>query len=133
MVIGTYHNMNFFDIFIDPVLVMIDLADISFTLMILGGNIIILVEMKAITNGLKSLAKELKGRNFILLCIIELLVSIGGTTFRMTEECFPFYPILMPIFLKNGLDGMLSAWNYVFNSQCFCCSYCLIFCRNNFF
>ena len=110
---GTYkkikgHNMNFFDIFINPVLGMIDSADIAFSLMILGGNISILVEMKALTNGLKSLAKALKGKGFILLCVIEVLVSIGGTTFGMAEECLAFYPILMPIFLKNGLDGMLS-------------------------
>jgi uncharacterized ion transporter superfamily protein YfcC len=60
--------------------------------------------MKALTNGLQTLAKMLKGRGFILLCIIEILVSIGGTTFGMAEECLAFYPILIPIFLKNGLD-----------------------------
>jgi len=27
----------------------------------------------------------------------------------MLEEIFAFYPILMPIFLKSGLDGMLAA------------------------
>ena len=111
---GTYekisgHNLDFFDMFLNPVLGMIDSADIAFSLMILGGNIAILVEMKALTNGLKALAKALKGRGFVLLCVIEILVSIGGTTFGMAEECLAFYPILMPIFLKNGLDGMLSA------------------------
>ena len=88
---------------------MIDSADIAFSLMILGGNISVLIEMKALTNGLQTLAKMLKGRGFILLCIMQILVSIGGTTFGMAEECLAFYPILIPIFLKNGLDGMLSA------------------------
>ena len=111
---GTYekvkgHKTNIFDLFLNPVLGMIDSADIAFSLMILGGNISVLIEMKALTNGLQTLAKVLKGRGFILLCIIEILVSIGGTTFGMAEECLAFYPILIPIFLKNGLDGMLSA------------------------
>ena len=111
---GTYekikgHKTKFFDLFLNPVLGMIDSADIAFFLMILGGNINVLIEMKALKNGLQNLAKILKGRGFILLCIIQALVSIGGTTFGMAEECLAFYPILTPIFLKNGLDGMLSA------------------------
>ena len=111
---GTYekvkgHKTNIFDLFLNLVLGMINSADIAFFLMILGGNISVLIEMKALTNGLQALAKMLKGRGFILLCIMQILVSIGGTTFGMAEECLAFYPILIPIFLKNGLDGMLSA------------------------
>ena len=111
---GTYekvkgHKTNIFDLFLNPVLGMINSADIAFFLMILGGNISVLIEMKALTNGLQALANMLKGRGFILLCIMQILVSIGGTTFGMAEECLAFYPILIPIFLKNGLDGMLSA------------------------
>ena len=110
---GTYekvkgHKTNIFDLFLNLVLGMINSADIAFFLMILGGNISVLIEMKALTNGLQALAKMLKGRGFILLCIMQILVSIGGTTFGMAEECLAFYPILIPIFLKNGLDGMLS-------------------------
>ena len=101
-------STNFFELILNPITGMVQSADISFFLMILGGNINVLVEMKALTNGLHSLAIILKGRGFILLCIIMILVSIGGTTFGMAEETLAFYPILMPIFLKNGLDGMLS-------------------------
>ena len=77
--------------------------------MVLGGTISVLVEMKALTNGLYALANILKGKEFLLLCILMVLISIGGTTFGMMEETLAFYPILMPIFLKSKLDGMLGA------------------------
>ena len=100
---------NFFGLFKNPILGMIESADVSFCVMVLGGCLNVLVEMKALTNGMNSLTKILKGRGFLLLCIITILVSIGGTTFGMYEETLAFYPIFMPIFLKNGIDGMLGS------------------------
>ena len=118
---GTYekisgHNAEFSDLFLNPILGMIESADISFFVMILGGTLNVLVEMKALTNGLHALSALLKGRGFILLCIIMVLVSIGGTTFGMAEETIAFYPILMPIFLKNGVDGMLGTMSMMAGS-----------------
>ena len=98
---------NFFDLIKNPILGMVDSSEIAFFLMILGGSLNILIEMNALTNGMKALTILLKGRGFILLCIIMILVSIGGTTYGMAEEILAFYPILMPIFLENGVDGML--------------------------
>ena len=79
---GTYekvkgHKTNIFDLFLYLVLGMINLADIEFFLMILEGNINVLIEMKALTNGLQALVKKLKLRGFILLCKTQILVSIG--------------------------------------------------------
>ena len=99
--------MNFFELFLLPILGIIDSASISFLLMIMGGNLNLLAEMKALSSGMSSLAKILRGKEFILLIICFVLVSICGTTFGMCEEILAFYPILMPIFLKNGLDGIL--------------------------
>jgi uncharacterized ion transporter superfamily protein YfcC len=57
---GTYekisgHNAEFSDLFLNPILGMIESADISFFVMILGGTLNVLVEMKALTNGLHAL------------------------------------------------------------------------------
>ena len=111
---NTYERLSgqktkFFNLFLYPVSGLIESADISFFLMVLGGTISVIVEMKALTNGLYALANILKGKEFLLLCILMVLISIGGTTFGMMEETLAFYPILMPIFLKSKLDGMLGA------------------------
>jgi len=111
---GTYNRItgestNFFSLFLYPIKGLIDSSDISFFLMILGGNLNILVESNALSSGMAALSRVAKGKGFLLACLVFLIISIGATTFGMLEEIFAFYPILMPIFLKSGLDGMLAA------------------------
>ena len=98
---------NILKLFLYPILGLIESSDISFFLLILGGLLNILVEMDALSSGLIVLSRVTKGKEFLFLTFSFLIVSIGGTTFGMCEEIMAFYPILMPIFLRNGLDGML--------------------------
>ena len=74
----------------------------------MGGVINILVEMNALSAGMAALSRIMKGKEFLLVVLVFVIISICGTTFGMAEEIFAFYPILMPIFLKSGLDGMIS-------------------------
>ena len=111
---GTYNrttgeSTNFFSLFLYPIKGLIDSSDISFFLMILGGNLNILIESNALSSGMAALSRLAKGKGFLLACLVFIIISIGATTFGMLEEIFAFYPILMPIFLKSGLDGMLAA------------------------
>ena len=87
---------------------LIESGNLSFFIMILGGVTSILTEMNALNSGMKALSRITKGKEFLLLCLVFIVISIGGTTFGMSEEIFGFYPILMPIFLESGLDGILS-------------------------
>lgn len=95
---------------------LVESGDISFFIMILGGVTSVLTEMKALNAGIAALSRITKGKEFLLLCLVFILISIGGTTFGMAEEIFGFYPILMPIFLKSGLDGILSTACLFFGS-----------------
>ena len=65
--------------------------------------------MNALSAGMAALSRVTKGREFLLLILVFIIIAIGGTTFGMAEEILPFYPILMPIFLKSGFDGILAA------------------------
>lgn len=87
---------------------LIESGNLSFFIMILGGVTSILTEMNVLNSGMKALSRITKGKEFLLLCLVFIVISIGGTTFGMSEEIFGFYPILMPIFLESGLDGILS-------------------------
>ena len=112
---GTYtrlvneENQSFFLFFTYPIYGMIDSADIAFVLMMIGGCINILVEMKALTSGMEALGRLTRGHELILLIAVVILVSIGGSTFGMCEEVLSFYPVLLPIFIKSGLDGGIAA------------------------
>ena len=107
---------NFFHLFLYPILGLIESADNSFFLIILGGVINILIEMKAFSAAMSALTRITKGKEFLLFCLVFVIISICGTTFGMAEEIFAFYPILMPIFLKSGLDGILSMSSLIMGS-----------------
>ena len=110
----TYHSLdesftNPLKVLLYPILGYVDSAKISFFLMVMGGCLNLLIEMEALSAGMAALSRVTKGREFLLLILVFIIIAIGGTTFGMAEETLAFYPILMPIFLKSGFDGMLAA------------------------
>ena len=98
---------NFLNLFVYPINGLMESADISFFLLIMGGCINILTEMNSFSAGMAALSRVLHGKEFLLLCFVFILVSLGGTCFGMCEEILAFCPILMPIFIKNGIDCLL--------------------------
>ena len=109
-------NLNYFKLFVFPIYGMINASDIGFFLMMIGGVINLLIEMKSLVAGFEALSRITKGNEFILLICAFILISIGGTTIGMAEEIFSFYPVLMPIFLKSGFDGALAGGSLYFGS-----------------
>jgi len=99
---------NFFDLFSYPIRGLIESADICFFVLIIGGALNLLVEIDSLTAGMKALGRIAKGKEFLLLILVLIFVAIGGSTYGMYEEIISFYPILMPIFLNSGFDGILS-------------------------
>ena len=57
---------NFFDLFLYPMLGLIESADIAFFIMVIGGTINILTEMNAISAGMEALSRKTKGKEFLL-------------------------------------------------------------------
>ena len=104
----TGEKTNFFSLFTYPVKGLIESVNNSFNLIILGGNLNILTEMNALSAGMSALSRITKGKEFLLIILVFFIISLCGTTFGMAEEIYAFYPILMPVFLKSGLDGILS-------------------------
>ena len=108
---GTYKRIpqnpqGIVEIIKSPVAGVADSVDIVIFVLILGGVIGIINKMGAFDAGIAALSKKTKGKEFILVTLIFLLITLGGTTFGMSEETIAFYPILMPIFLASGFDAM---------------------------
>ena len=110
-------NSNIFKVFVYPIKGLIDSSGICFFLFVIGGNINLLIEMDALSAGIAALGRITEGREFILLILIFVFISIGGTTYGMAEEILAFFPILMPIFLKSGFDMILSISPLIFGSM----------------
>ena len=99
---------DFFNLFSYPIKGLIYSADIIFLLLLIGGALNLLIEMDSLSAGMRALSRVVKGKEFLLLILIVLLISIGGSTYGLFEEILSFYPIIMPIFLNSGFDAMLS-------------------------
>ena len=111
---GTYKRINekptnFFYLFLYPILGIIESANVQIFLFVLGGALNVLIEMNALSSGLAALARITKGKEFLLIILVFFIIGICGSTFGLLEEILAFYPILMPVFLKNGIDGILGA------------------------
>ncbi|MFT4533113.1 MAG: putative ion transporter superfamily protein YfcC [Saprospiraceae bacterium] len=109
---NTYQQLKsspqgFFAFLQSPIKGIIAAADIIFLVLIIGGLIGIMNLSGAFDAGIASLAKKLKGREFILIILVTTLIAIGGTTFGLAEETMAFYPILIPVFLAAGYDTIV--------------------------
>ena len=100
-------NSNFFILFLYPIQGIMESGELILFIMTLGGILKILNHINAINSGISILVKKTKGKEFLLICLIFIIISIGGSTFGMCEETLTLYPILMPIFLKSGLDSLI--------------------------
>lgn len=84
-----------------------DTIDIIMFILIIGGVIGILNATGTFNAGIASLSKATKGKEYILIILLNVLIVIGGTTFGLAEETIALYPILMPIFLIAGYDAIV--------------------------
>ncbi len=73
---------------------------------IVGGVFQILAKTDAMNIGIKSLIKRLGKKEILIIPLLMILFSLGGSTFGMSDELVPFYVLLMPILLSMGYDSM---------------------------
>lgn len=81
-------------------------ADVVAFVLLIGGSFALITKTNAINAGVSHVIKKLGGRDHLLIPVIMVLFSIGGTTFGMSEEALPFYAIFLPIIMGLGYDSM---------------------------
>lgn len=81
-------------------------ADVVAFVLLIGGTFQIITKTNAINAGMSRVIKKLKGKDIMIIPIVMTLLSIGGSTFGMSEEALPFYAIFMPIMMGLGYDSM---------------------------
>lgn len=109
---GTYQQVEsspqgIVALFMAPIKGMYEVIDIVMLVLVIGGFIGVFNSSGALDKGVSALAKNLKGKESLLIVIVTSLVAIGGTTFGMGEETLAFYPLLVPIFLAAGYDLLI--------------------------
>ena len=97
------------DILMAPILGFEDAVDVAIFVMILGGFLAIINRTGALETGIKVLVQKLKGKELILIPILMLIFSIGGTTYGMLEETVGFYVLLAATMMAAGMDPLVGS------------------------
>ena len=75
----------------------------------IGIFITMSLQTGAIDNGIAHVAKRFASRGAVLIVILMVLFSIGGTAEGMAEETLGFYALVVPLMLSLGYDRMVAA------------------------
>lgn len=97
------------DVLMAPILGFEKAVDVCIFVFILGGFLAVVAKTGALEAGIKALVKKLKGKELILIPILMLIFSIGGTTYGMLEETVGFYALLAFTMVAAGMDTIVSS------------------------
>lgn len=81
-------------------------AQIIFFIFIVGGAFAVLEETKAIEAGMGKLIKFMKGKTIIIIPIVMIAFSLGGSVFGWAESTIPFIPIFVAMCVAMGYDSI---------------------------
>ncbi len=97
-----------------------DALPVCLFVMILGGFLGMMTETGALDNGIAVLVQKLKGDEIMLIPVLMLIFSLGGTTYGMCEETVPFYALLAATMMAAGFDPMVGAATVLLGAGCGC-------------
>lgn len=103
-----------------PILGFADALPVCLFVMILGGFLGMMTEAGALDNGIAVLVQKLKGNEIMLIPVLMLIFSLGGTTYGMCEETVPFYALLAATMMAAGFDPMVGAATVLLGAGCGC-------------
>ena len=97
-----------------------DALPVCLFVMILGGFLGMMTETGALDNGIAVLVQKLKGNEIMLIPVLMLIFSLGGTTYGMCEETVPFYALLAATMMAAGFAPMVGAATVLLGAGCGC-------------
>ena len=84
-----------------------DAVDVALFILMVGGFLGVVMKTGAIDAGVANVIRLLGGREILLIPVLMVLFSLGGTSFGMWEETMAFYPLLIPVFAAAGYDALV--------------------------
>jgi uncharacterized ion transporter superfamily protein YfcC len=84
-------------------------AAVFFFVLAIGAFITVTIKTGALDAGIARLTHRFRTRANVLIVVLMVVFSLGGTTYGMAEETLGFYALIVPIFVALGYDRMLGA------------------------
>ena len=97
------------DVLMAPIFGFESAVDVAIFVMVLGGFLAVISRTGALETGIRVLVQKLKGKEVILIPILMLIFSIGGTTYGMLEETVGFYVLLAATMMAAGMDPLVGS------------------------
>lgn len=92
-----------------PILGFVDAIDVSLFVLVLGGFLGVVNKTGVLYKGIASVVKKLNGRELLLIPILMIIFSVGGTTYGMAEETIAFYSLIVATMMAAGFDPLVGA------------------------
>ena len=90
-----------------PIKGILEVADIIFLVMIIGGMIGVMNLTGAFNAAIAWMGNALKGREYLLIIFTTTLTAVAASTYGFGEESIALYLILIPLFMAAGYDAMV--------------------------
>ncbi|MDJ0653941.1 MAG: hypothetical protein QNJ40_07300, partial [Xanthomonadales bacterium] len=81
-------------------------ADVIAFVLVLGGAFGIIMSTGAMDRGLKLLAVRFADKGILVIPVMMILLSLGGSTFGMSEEILALYPVVIALMFMLRFDSM---------------------------
>ncbi len=99
-----------------PIRGFLDASDVVIFVLVIGGFLAVQTKTGALDAGLGKVIRKLRGKEKMIIPILMTLFAIGGTTYGMQEETIAFYPLIIPLLVAAGYNGMTAVMVIVFGS-----------------
>ena len=93
-------------------------SDLIVFIMAIGGFIGVVMKTGALEAGVYHLVKKMHGKEEVLIVILMILFSIGGSTYGMAEETIGFYALITTALVASGFDTMVAVGTVLLGAGC---------------
>jgi uncharacterized ion transporter superfamily protein YfcC len=99
-------RQDLFDVLSAPAKGVVHAADVIAFVLVIGGAFGIIMKTGAIDRGMHGLANLLANKGILVIPIMITLFSLGGSTFGMSEEVLPLYPVVITLMFILRFDSV---------------------------
>ena len=99
-------RQGLFDVLSAPAKGVVHAADVIAFVLVIGGAFGIIIRTGAIDRGLHGLATALADKGIVVIPVMITIFSLGGSTFGMSEEVLPLYPVVISLMFILRFDSI---------------------------
>ena len=109
---------KFSDLVMAPINGLNEAIDIAIFVLLIGGFLGVTAKTGALDAGIGNVVSKLKGKELILIPVLMLIFSLGGTSFGMAEETIAFAALVTTTMIVAGFDPLVSVGTIILGAGC---------------